>query len=121
MDSPIVQLDHVALQSSDLAGSCAFYANVLNLHPIERPAFSFPGAWFALGPGQSLHLIQRDTPLVAAHGNHHFAIQVSDFDAWHDHLQSSGVEIKGPQHRPDGVRQMYIDDPDGHTIEVTGA
>ena len=49
MDSPIVQLDHVALQASDLAGSCAFYANVLKLRPLERPAFSFPGAWFALG------------------------------------------------------------------------
>lgn len=121
MDIPIAQLDHVAVQVSDLESSCRFYESVLGLQSIERPAFPFPGAWFALGPHQSLHLIVRDgSPVVAAHGNNHLAILVDDFDKWHKHLQSTGVEIKGPQFRPDGARQLYVDDPDGHTIEVTG-
>lgn len=122
MNASVSQLDHVALHVSDLDASCHFYGSVLRLEQIERPAFPFPGAWFALGPKQSLHLIMRDgTPVVAADGNNHYALQVDDFDAWHEHLQAAGVEIKGPQFRPDGVRQLYVNDPDGHTIEITGA
>ena len=40
----------------DLEASVRFYEQVLELPRVPRPAFDFPGAWFALG-NQELHLI----------------------------------------------------------------
>jgi catechol 2,3-dioxygenase-like lactoylglutathione lyase family enzyme len=49
-------LHHVSLVVTDLAQARQFYSKVLGLIEIERPAFDFPGAWYAVGEGQ-LHLI----------------------------------------------------------------
>ena len=51
------ELNHVALHVADVEKSSEFYADVLKLEPMERPAFEFPGAWFRLGDFQELHLI----------------------------------------------------------------
>ena len=51
------QLNHVALHVADVDKSCAFYRDVLQLEPMPRPNFDFPGAWFRLGADQELHLI----------------------------------------------------------------
>ena len=50
------ELNHVALHVKDVAKSCEFYERVLELQPIPRPAFNFPGAWYQLGTAQELQL-----------------------------------------------------------------
>ena len=42
------ELNHVGLHVKDVAKSCEFYERVLELQPIPRPAFDFPGAWYCL-------------------------------------------------------------------------
>jgi catechol 2,3-dioxygenase-like lactoylglutathione lyase family enzyme len=37
------------------------------------------------------------------------------------HLQTLGVEYRERRTRPDGVFQIYVKDPDGHTIELCTA
>ena len=52
-----LELNHVAIHVEDVERTCDFYANVLQLTPLPRPAFDFPGAWFLLGAVQELHII----------------------------------------------------------------
>jgi len=113
------QLDHVALHVADVERSCRFYAEVLRLERIPRPAFSFPGAWFRLGERQELHLIGGRTEPVQSHNRgNHFALLTDDLDAWEAHLKQTGATFHRPRLRPDGARQIFLVDPDGHYVEL---
>ena len=113
------QLNHVALHVADVDASVAFYQDVLQLEPLPRPAFTFPGAWFRLGVDQELHLIgEREGEVVSASRGNHFALMVDDMDAWEAHLDANNVERLPRRTRPDGAFQVFLPDPDGHYIEL---
>ena len=114
----VLELNHVALHVSDVGRSCAFYGEVLRLELMPRPAFTFPGAWFRLG-AQELHLIGgRNDPVSSHNRGNHFALRVGDLTEWTSHLRKAGVPFRGPQRRPDGAFQVFVQDPDGHVIEL---
>jgi catechol 2,3-dioxygenase-like lactoylglutathione lyase family enzyme len=50
----------------------------------------------------------------------HFAMRVADIDEAARHLQKKGVKFRGPAPRPDGAMQIFVEDPDGHTVELCG-
>lgn len=113
------QLDHVALHVADVERSCHFYADVLRLEQIPRPAFTFPGAWFRLGQAQELHLIGERAAAVHSHNRgNHFALLTDDLDAWEEHLRRCGATYNPTRLRPDGARQIFLVDPDGHYVEL---
>jgi lactoylglutathione lyase len=115
----ISQLDHVALHVADVDRSVAFYRDVLQLQPIPRPAFSFPGAWFRLGTHQELHLIgERQQAVVSHNRGNHYALLVDDLDAWEQHLAACGAQFLPRKLRPDGAEQVFVVDPDGHYVEL---
>lgn len=115
----IYELNHVALHVADVAKSCEFYERVLRLESIPRPAFKFPGAWYLLGEFQELHLIgERVQPVHSHSRGDHYALMVDDIDAWENYFQSIGVTYEPRRTRPDGAYQIYVQDPDGHTIEL---
>jgi lactoylglutathione lyase len=114
-----LELNHVAIQITDVEQSCAFYQRVLQLSPLPRPAFDFPGAWFRLGANQELHLIgQRGEPAVSGSRGNHFALLVDDLVAWEQHLRNVGADFHPRKQRPDGAWQVFVRDPDGHFIEL---
>jgi catechol 2,3-dioxygenase-like lactoylglutathione lyase family enzyme len=116
----ILDLNHVALHVQDVAASCRFYGEILNLPPMDRPAFTFPGAWFRIGPVQQLHLIgERKTPVAAEPRGNHFAMRVKSIRAAEADLRAKQVNFMGPKQRPDGMWQIFIKDPDGHVVELT--
>ncbi len=115
----VLELNHVAIHVTDVQRSGEFYRLALRLDPIPRPAFTFPGAWFRLGTHQELHLIgQHGEPFSPTNRNNHFALRVDDLDAWERHLKSVGAGFAPKKQRPDGAWQVYVTDPDGHTIEL---
>ena len=116
----IVELNHVALIVSDLEASSRFYHDILGLPPLQRPAFSFPGAWFRIGAAQELHLIAGRTAALENEGSRagHFAMRVPDIQAAASHFKEKRLKFRGPLDRPDGAQQIFIEDPDGHTIEI---
>ena len=121
MPLAIRELNHVMIRVADLEASVRFYTDVLELRPLPRPAFSFPGAWFALG-AQELHLVADPKPPGGTRGHHHFAIWVEDHAAAHRDLVAKGwPHLRGPQLRPDGVSQLFVTDPDGYIIELMTA
>lgn len=116
--------DHQALQVTDLAASAAFYTDVLGLTERGDAAGARTIRWFQLGDGREIHLIELAEPHVAAKQTH-LALAVRDLDAFAAHLRERGVGYGswvGTEGeigvREDGVRQIYVQDPDGHWIEI---
>jgi catechol 2,3-dioxygenase-like lactoylglutathione lyase family enzyme len=117
----ITQLNHVAVHVRDVDASVAFYRDVLGLTLMPRPAFDFPGAWFRIGVDQELHLIGREPSSDSIPRERHTALMVDDMPAWERHLRQRGIAIRGPKPRPDGALQIFLQDPDGHVIELCTA
>jgi catechol 2,3-dioxygenase-like lactoylglutathione lyase family enzyme len=116
------QLDHVALHVADVEISIRFYRDVMCLPPMDRPAFSFPGAWFRLGNTQELHLIgDREVPVQSHHRGGHFALAVESLDEWEAHLDQMEAVRLPRKTRPDGATQTFVCDPDGNWIELCAA
>jgi lactoylglutathione lyase len=114
----ILELNHVAIHVEDVARSTRFYAEVLGLEPMARPAFSFPGAWFRVGREQELHLIGRRPEAPSPPRERHFAFRVDSIEAAVARLRERGQEFEGPRPRPDGALQIFLRDPDGHMLEL---
>jgi catechol 2,3-dioxygenase-like lactoylglutathione lyase family enzyme len=115
----VKQLNHVALHVADVDSSVRFYRDVLCLPPMDRPAFDFPGAWFRLGIDQELHLIgDRNLPVHSGHRGTHVAFIVEDLDRWEEHLDAMNATRLPRRVRPDGAHQTFVQDPDGHWIEL---
>ncbi|GEO05205.1 glyoxalase [Adhaeribacter aerolatus] len=116
----ILDLNHVALHVQDVEESCRFYGEILDLPRMARPAFTFPGAWFQIGPVQQLHLIgERTAPVIVEPRGNHFAVRVKSIRAAEADLQDKQVNFSGPKQRPDGMWQIFLRDPDGHVVELT--
>lgn len=123
-------LDHLTIIVADVDRTRRFYTEQLGLVEVDRPDFDFPGVWFAVGPAQ-IHatLAGADagepggTARTAGRASRgpHFALRVDDFEESLKRLEQIGIApVAGPQLRPDGIRQVYITDPDGHVIELCG-
>lgn len=121
----VKSLDHVTIVVTDLAATRRFYVDILGMREVERPPFSFVGQWFqagatqvhtileAEGTGRSGLAVERNTR------GHHFAFLVDDAEAAHQKLLSLGYEIASPpKPRPDGAVQVFVQDPDGHLVEL---
>ena len=122
------RLDHVAINVTDQARSIAFYAGAFGLKEIATPLGKGPGTprWMALSNGVQLHLQARPEKVVPPPRVVHFALAVDDLDrvmAWlkaHGHSWSDFRGTPGAikDDRSDGVRQIFVQDPDGYWIEV---
>ncbi len=119
MKLTIKELNHVAIYVANVEKSVVFYQEILGLKKLPRPAFDFPGAWFQLGKNQELHLIGiRTEPVVSGSRSNHFALEVFDIKAWEDHLKRQNATYRPPKPRPDGVLQIFVQDPDGYWVEL---
>jgi len=109
-----IQLHHTSIRVADVERSGRFYERLLGLSTIERPNLGMPGRWYGIGSGQ-LHLIQCE-PLGMAidPSGPHFAIEVDDLDAARRELRAAGITMLDP-----GGDQLWVQDPDGHTVELT--
>ncbi len=123
----IRMLDHTAINVADVEKSRKFYTEKIGLTEMARPDFDFDGVWYEVGPGrQQFHLISHKDltghDLPARNGprmEHHFALRVADIEATRQELESRGVAIMAENARPDGVTQIFVQDPDGYVIEFS--
>ncbi|MEX0929632.1 MAG: VOC family protein [Balneolales bacterium] len=119
-----VKLNHIAISVTDLQESEQFYRDIIGLEQIPEPFNVGRHAWFNIGQG-SLHVIKASEERVEHNKSNHLCFSVGDLDGFMKKLSSHGVEYADfagntgeINLRPDGVRQIYFTDPDGHWIEV---
>jgi catechol 2,3-dioxygenase-like lactoylglutathione lyase family enzyme len=117
---PLVRLHHVSFAIKDLAASKRFFGEILGLAEVERPSFTFPGAWYALGDRQ-LHLIVDSSAGREGAGrisrSDHMALEVSDVGRVRKALQDAGIDFGEGSNQSLGMEQIFCRDPDGHVIE----
>tara|TARA_R110002020_G_scaffold99215_4_gene235644 strand:+ start:1130 stop:1600 length:471 start_codon:yes stop_codon:yes gene_type:complete len=124
-----IAFDHTAVQSSNLENSAKFYKDILKLEEIPTPADNPKLRWFSIGDNHQLHLIDAENETVnPQHKAVHFSLHVDNLDNFIKYIESKGVDYinwlgdsKSPSIRPDGVKQVYVKDPDGYWIEINDA
>lgn len=118
-------LHHYAIAVQNLTTSIHFYKDILGFQLIERPDFDFKGAWLDPGNGIEIHLIEvkaNQNTVVSGSRMLHFAFNTPDIFAAKNYLMARHIiPVKDIKPRPDGVLQMFIQDPDGYFIEITQA
>lgn len=122
-----VTVDHVALHVADLDASVAFYSGVFGLQ--EIPAAAKGRRWMSLGRGVALHLLGGRSEPVVDDRSVHFALTSDNLEPILQRLKDRGIawsDFGGTQAtvstgRSDGVRQIFLRDPDGYWIEVNDA
>jgi glyoxylase I family protein len=112
----LIGLHHVSLNVRDLKEALSFYTDVLKLRPLTRPDLGKPGAWFAIGDGRQLHLIE--APDRPAPRGQHMAFVVRDVEEAASALRLRGQSVQGTYELPGGARQCFIRDPTANLIEL---
>jgi catechol 2,3-dioxygenase-like lactoylglutathione lyase family enzyme len=108
-------LRHVALRTRDLRGTERFYTEVLGL----EIAFPHRGMLFLQSPGGDdlLNFVETRKPFdPGAGGFDHFGIHLPR-PAWRktcEKLKQAGVPVRGRR----GRSAVYIEDPNGYTVEL---
>ncbi len=116
--------DHDALLVKDLNVAANFYKDIMGLQEIPNGGLGEHIRWFQLNDRIQIHLIQSDDQIIT-HKGVHMAMNTNRLDEFMESLKSRNIHFenwtaeKGTTNvRPDHVRQIYFQDPDGYWIEV---
>lgn len=117
--------DHLAILVQDLEESSNFYIDIMGLEEIENKTEQPHIRWFSMGAKAALHVIEDKDHKVADVKGVHFALYTENLDGFINHLREKNIyfenwpgEENTTNDRPDGVRQIYLKDPNGYWIEV---
>ena len=125
----VARLDHVAIWVTDQQKSIDFYREMFGLAEIPAPFPPGGPRWMQLANGVELHIQPgRDAP-VAQPRRVHMAIAVASLDPILEKLKARGQSWSDVAGKPgviqtmrtDGIRQIFLQDPDGYWIEVNDA
>lgn len=97
----------------------------MQLEKIPEPFHDNKHVWFKIGEHNQLHVVSGAKEKVPHDINIHLAFSVPSVENFAKHLDSFSIKYgnwnqtsKEPQVRPDGIKQIYLQDPDGYWIEV---
>lgn len=117
--------NHQALCVKDVQRSADFYKTVLGLPEITNRTEQAGIRWFSLGEGKELHLISTLKEDVKINKAVHLALTTPNFDAFVKSLNDLKISysdwpgnVGKVNVRADGIKQIYIQDPDGYWIEI---
>jgi catechol 2,3-dioxygenase-like lactoylglutathione lyase family enzyme len=124
---------HVLVLASDMDATRDFYRDAIGLSEGPRPPLEFPGHWLYDDDGSPcLHVADRAA--YAAHARtlglvvaaspggpgpiDHIALSGSDHDAAVARLERHGVAFLRNVIPGAGIRQLFVEDPDGVRVEL---
>ena len=120
--------NHNALSVTDANRSAAFYKNVFQLTEITNRTQMDGIRWISLGEGKELHLVSIIKEPVTINKAVHFALNTNNMDGLVKRLKELKIAYSDWPGKPntvtiraDGVKQIYLQDPDGYWIEVNDA
>lgn len=116
--------DHDAIEVKDVAASARFYRDILGLKEIPNGGLPDHIRWFQLGDKVQIHLIESEN-LPEKQKGVHMALNTDKLEELMQFLKSKNIyfenwpgEDNSTNTRPDGVKQIYLQDPDGYWIEI---
>lgn len=120
--------DHYSFVVEDLEKTGDFYAEVLQLKEIPHPSASKGFRWFKIHGNSQLHLIGKEEVTPVDNKSVHLCLATQELEALINHLEAKGIpywDWPGKENaiteRADGVRQIYIRDPEGNWVEINTA
>jgi len=122
---PPMKMNHLAIYVTNLKQSSNFYMQVLGLDSIPEPFHDGKHVWLDLGFGTSLHIISGAEKKKEYFQHNHICLSTDNLDQFKGTLQqkkitwyNSAGEKGKTNTRPDGVQQVWIQDPDGYWLEI---
>lgn len=119
------KITHIAVYVEDLKRSSDFYSKVFQFTELDEPFKDGLHVWFDIGNNISMHIIQAPWDPVTINKNNHICFSVPNMDQFIANLEKLGVAYEdwpGNEStiniRPDGIKQIYVKDPDGYWIEI---
>lgn len=120
-----LSFNHMALSVNDVNISAEFYTNVLNLKEIPLNTKRNDVKWISMGEGKELHLLSGFKNDVKTNKDIHLALSTANFEEFVKKLTKMNIEysdfpgnLNKINIRPDGIKQIFFQDPDGYWIEV---
>jgi lactoylglutathione lyase len=120
-----INFEHNAFLVRDVDKAASFYLDILKLQEIEVPGAPETRRWFSLGGSLQLHLIEGDNAHIVHDKSVHMACRTSDLSALISELRKRNYPFESWQGeknnfnvRADGIRQIYLQDPDGYWLEI---
>ena len=119
-----LQKDHDAILVKDVKASANFYGKILRLKEIPNGGLPDHIRWFQLGDKIQFHLIESED-IPEKHKGFHMALSTSNLEKFMLFLKEREIpfenwsgEANTTNTRPDGIKQIYFQDPDGYWIEI---
>jgi catechol 2,3-dioxygenase-like lactoylglutathione lyase family enzyme len=113
----MIRFDHVNIRVTDQETVRDFLVAVVGVKVGPRPPFDFHGYWLYLGDQPVIHLAPRDRPGDVGWVNH-IAFTGFDFEEKTAALQATGFAFRTQRLPGDGIRQIFLDGPEGLRVEL---
>ncbi|MGH7715741.1 MAG: VOC family protein [Vulcanimicrobiaceae bacterium] len=123
---PATQLDHVNIRTAQPEATRDFFADVIGLRDGERPPFNFHGYWMYAGEQAVVHIT--DARNAASNGVaegragaaiDHVSFRMTGYAALRSLLKEHKIPAQTRIVPRNGDVQVFIDDPNGVTVELT--
>jgi catechol 2,3-dioxygenase-like lactoylglutathione lyase family enzyme len=128
----VLRMEHFLVISEDIDTTRDFYADVLGMKVGFRPDLGFPGYWLYLGDVPCLHIAEWETYAVwtaqvgipmstkaqSTGPLDHIAFNAAGYDEMVERLGDRGLSYSSNLLDEIGLRQIFIEDPNGVTLEL---
>lgn len=133
---PLSHIEHVLIQTADIARTVEWYTRVLGMRAGFTPDFKFPVQWLYLGDNDVVHVTeggantsenrkryvgQQTTATEGSGAIDHVAFRCTGLRETLAHLRAEGVEFKERQVNDQGLYQLFLFDPNGIKVELNFA
>ena len=133
---PLLHIEHVLIQTADIAKTVEWYVRVLGMRAGFTPDFRFPVQWLYLGERDVVHVTeggantsenrkryvgQQSTATQGSGAIDHIAFRCTGLAETLAHLRAEGVDFKERQVNDQGLYQLFLFDPNGIKVELNFA
>jgi catechol 2,3-dioxygenase-like lactoylglutathione lyase family enzyme len=129
---PLQRMEHYLVLTEDIEETKSFYCDGLGMEVGFRPEVGFPGYWLYLGDTPCIHIAERHSykqyaddvgiPFSSASSGtgpiDHIAFNATGFDEMLRRLERLGIRPSTNTIDDIGLRQLFMKDPNGVTIEL---
>lgn len=129
---PLTRMEHYLVLTDDIDGTRDFYCAALGMHVGARPPLHFAGYWLYLGETPVIHIgewksyvkhsaelgIPVTSPAPGTGALDHIAFNAVNFEEVSARLEQHGIAAHLNVVPGNGLRQLFVYDPNGIKIEI---